>query len=67
MPASVVFAEPQQSIEDCMSIMTNKRVHHLPVMDNGTLVGIISIGDLVKAIISEQQSTIELLERYIKA
>jgi CBS domain-containing protein len=67
MTTNVVYAEPSQSIDDCMSLMTNKRVRHLPVMDNGSLVGIVSIGDLVREIISDQQSTIELLEQYIKA
>jgi CBS domain-containing protein len=67
MTTNVVYAEPSQSIDDCMSLMTNKRVRHLPVMDNGSLVGIVSIGDLVREIISDQQSTIALLEQYIKA
>jgi CBS domain-containing protein len=67
MTTNVVYAEPSQSIDDCMSLMTNKRVRHLPVMDHGSLVGIVSIGDLVREIISDQQSTIELLEQYIKA
>jgi CBS domain-containing protein len=67
MTTNVVYAEQSQSIDDCMSLMTNKRVRHLPVMDHGSLVGIVSIGDLVREIISDQQSTIELLEQYIKA
>jgi len=67
MTTNVVYAEPLQSIDDCMSLMTNKRVRHLPVMDHGSLVGIVSIGDVVREIISDQQSTIELLEQYIKA
>jgi IMP dehydrogenase len=49
-----------------MAIMTDKRIRHLPVMDESKLVGIISIGDLVKAIIAEQKFTIEQLERYIR-
>jgi len=65
MTQDVLYVEPQNSIEDCMVLMTNKRVRHLPVMDDGKLVGIVTIGDAVKQIISEQESTIEQLEKYI--
>ena len=65
MSGQVVYTHPDQLIEECMAIMTDRRIRHLPVMDQGKLVGIISIGDLVKTIISEQQFTIEQLERYI--
>lgn len=65
MSTPVVAIKPDQSIEDAMSIMTEKRVRHLPVMDDDQLVGLVSIGDLVKAIISEQESTIKQLEQYI--
>lgn len=65
MTTQIFFADPQQSIQECMSIMTEKRVRHLPVMDGDQLIGIISIGDLVKAIIAEQQFVISQLEHYI--
>jgi len=65
MTQDVLYVEPQNSISDCMVLMTNKRVRHLPVMDDGKLVGIVTIGDAVKQIISEQESTIEQLEKYI--
>ncbi|HVO95474.1 MAG TPA: CBS domain-containing protein [Terriglobales bacterium] len=66
MSTHVVYTHPDQPIEECMAIMTDKRIRHLPVMDESKLVGIISIGDLVKAIIAEQKFTIEQLERYIR-
>ena len=65
MSSQVVYTHPDQFIEECMAIMTDRRIRHLPVMEEGKLVGIISIGDLVKTIISEQKFTIEQLERYI--
>ena len=65
MSSHVVYTHPDQSIEECMAIMTDRRIRHLPVMEDGQLVGIISIGDLVKTIIAEQKFTIEQLERYI--
>jgi CBS domain-containing protein len=65
MSTHVVVAHPEQSIEECMAIMTEKRVRHLPVMERDALVGIISIGDLVKAIIENQQFMIEQLVSYI--
>ncbi|MCU7916204.1 MAG: CBS domain-containing protein [Candidatus Thiodiazotropha sp. (ex Gloverina cf. vestifex)] len=65
MSTPVVVSHPEQSIEECMAIMTEKRVRHLPVMQGETLVGIISIGDLVKAIIENQQFVIEQLVSYI--
>lgn len=65
MTSHVVYTHPNQAIEECMAIMTDRRIRHLPVMEQGKLVGIISIGDLVKAIIAEQKFTIEQLERYI--
>ncbi|OGQ52439.1 MAG: histidine kinase [Deltaproteobacteria bacterium RIFCSPLOWO2_02_FULL_57_26] len=66
MTTRVVYTHPQQNIEECMAVMTEKRVRHLPVIDGERLVGVISIGDLVKSIISEQQFIIEQLERYIR-
>jgi CBS domain-containing protein len=55
------------SIHDCMQIMTDERIRHLPVVDKGRVVGVVSIGDLVKAVIEEQQQQIEQLERYISS
>ena len=65
MSANVYFVTLEQNIEDCMALFTNKRVRHLPVLQNEELIGIISIGDVVKAIIAEQESTIKHLENYI--
>lgn len=65
MTSHVVYTHLDQSIDECMAIMTDKRVRHLPVIEDGKLIGIISIGDLVKAIIADQKFTIEQLERYI--
>ena len=65
MTTPVCAVRPDQNIEDAMSIMTDKRIRHLPVMDGEKLVGLVSIGDLVKSIIKEQQDTIEQLEHYI--
>lgn len=67
MTTRVVVATPNQTVDECMAVMTEKRVRHLPVMANGELIGLISIGDLVKAIISEQQYIIEQLEHYISS
>lgn len=67
MSSHVVVAHPEQSIEECMAIMTEKRVRHLPVMQSDELLGIISIGDLVKAIIEDQQFVIEQLVSYINS
>jgi CBS domain-containing protein len=65
MTSRVVYVRLQQSVEDCMALMTDKRVRHLPVIEGEKLVGIISIGDVVKAVISEKQFIIEQLENYI--
>jgi CBS domain-containing protein len=65
MTPTVLYVRPQQSNEDCMALMANSRVRHLPVMEGGRLIGLISMGDLVKDIISDQQFTIEQLEHYI--
>jgi CBS domain-containing protein len=65
MTSHVLYAEPDQNIEECMALMTEKRVRHLPVMESGQVIGVISIGDLVKSIITEQKFIIEQLERYI--
>jgi CBS domain-containing protein len=65
MTSEVVTVSPDDAVHRCMEIMTEKRIRHLPVMEQGKLIGIISIGDLVKAVIDEQQQTITQLERYI--
>lgn len=65
MHAPVEYVLPTHTNEECMALMTDKRVRHLPVLDDGKLVGLVSIGDLVKDIISEQQFVIEQLEHYI--
>lgn len=65
MTTRVVAAHADQSIEECMTLMTDKRIRHLPVTDDGNLLGVISIGDLVKSIIAEQKSLIDQLEHYI--
>ena len=65
MTSAVLFVRPDQSSEQCMQLMSSNRLRHLPVLDNGKLVGMISIGDLVKDIISEQKFIIEQLENYI--
>ena len=66
MARPVVTVRPERTIEECMELMTHKRIRHLPVEDDSGLRGMISIGDLVKAIINEQQTVIEQLEHYIR-
>ena len=65
MTTNVLYVEPDNTVEDCMKLMTDKRIRHLPVIDDEKLVGILTIGDLVKQIISEQETTIHQLENYI--
>jgi len=65
MTSRLIHTSPDRSVEECMTLMTTNKIRHLPVMEADQLVGIVSIGDLVKATISDQQSTIEQLERYI--
>jgi CBS domain-containing protein len=65
MTSPVMYVRPDQTSEECMALMTENRVRHLPVMDDGTLIGVISIGDLVKDVISEQKFIIQQLQHYI--
>lgn len=65
MTEKVFCVRPDQSIQECMELMTEKHIRHLPVLENEELVGVISIGDVVKAVISEQEFVIEQLENYI--
>jgi CBS domain-containing protein len=65
MDNNVLCVSPESSVEECMALMTDKRVRHLPVVDRGEVVGIISIGDLVKSMISDQKFIIDQLEHYI--
>lgn len=65
MTAEVYTATTDQTVNDCMSVMTERRIRHLPVVENGEVLGLISIGDLVQAIIADQQEAIEQLEQYI--
>lgn len=67
MTSKVVFVRPEQSIEECMALMTDKRFRHLPILEEGALVGILSIGDVVKAVISEKDFLIEQLANYISS
>jgi CBS domain-containing protein len=65
MTSNLVTVTPDTSIDDCMRVMTGRKIRHLPVLENGNLVGVISIGDVVHFVIEEQKSIIEHLEHYI--
>jgi CBS domain-containing protein len=65
MSAPVITVSLEQTVQDCMQLMTDRRIRHLPVTENGRVTGMISIGDLVKTVIEDQQQTIEQLESYI--
>ena len=65
MSKRVVCARLEQTVDECMAVMTHRAVRHLPVLDNKHVVGIVSIGDLVKSVIQEQQFVIDQLEHYI--
>ena len=65
MSSHVLYVRPEQSVDECMALMTDKRVRHLPVLDQAKVVGVISIGDVVKAKIDEQEFVIEQLQNYI--
>jgi len=66
MSSKVITVTPDNTVEDCMTLITNKRVRHLPVLHNGKVTGILSIGDLVKETIAEQEVLIQQLESYIQ-
>ena len=65
MTTRVISIEPGWTADQCMALMTDKRIRHLPVMDKGRLIGVISIGDVVRTVVEEQQFTINSLQRYI--
>jgi CBS domain-containing protein len=65
MTSPVIFVTSDQSVDECMDIMTKNRIRHLPIMENEKILGVISIGDLVKWVISDQEETIEHLQNYI--
>lgn len=65
MTPEPICIDPAWTVEQCMALMTDKRIRHLPVLEQDALIGIVSIGDVVRAFVDEQQSTIRSLERYI--
>lgn len=65
MSDKVITVTPMQTVDECMALMSGRRIRHLPVMDNGRVAGVLSIGDLVKEVIAMQQETIKQLESYI--
>ncbi len=66
MERNLIYVEPHQTAEACMALMTEKRIRHLPVLHHGTLLGIISMGDLLKSIIADREFNIEQLVRYMQ-
>ena len=67
MERDVLYVEPGQTAEACMALMTEKRIRHLPVLHDGHLVGIVSIGDLMKSIIADREFSIDQLVRYVRS
>ena len=65
MTANVHTVHPMNNIDDCMQMMSEKRIRHLPVMEDGEVIGLLSVGDIVSAVINEQQAHIESLEHFI--
>lgn len=66
MSSPVLTVRPDQSVRECMQLVTDRRIRHLPVVEGERVVGVLSIGDLVRAVLEEQQKTIEELEQYIR-
>ncbi len=66
MTRKVLYVKPEQTVEECMALMTEKHVRHMPVLDGDQMIGVVSIGDIVKSVISEQQFLISHLENYIR-
>jgi len=67
MSDKVITVTPAQTVDECMALMSGRRIRHLPVVDNGRIAGVLSIGDLVKEVIAMQQETIKQLESYINS
>ncbi|MCW0435044.1 CBS domain-containing protein [Xanthomonas sacchari] len=67
MSSRVHTVDPSQSVQQCMELMTGQRIRHLPVVDAGSVIGVISIGDLVKAVIEEQREELDQLQEYIRS
>jgi len=67
MTSPVIFVTPDRAVDECMHIMTINRIRHLPIVENAKVLGVVSIGDLVKWVVSEQEETIEHLQNYISA
>ena len=65
MTPEVIFVEPSATVDACMALMTEKRIRHLPVVDAGELIGVVSIGDIVRAVVEEQEFTIQSLVSYV--
>jgi len=66
MTKRVLFVSPERTMDECMALMTNKHIRHLPVMEDGKLIGIFSVGDVIKKMISQQEFIIDQLETYIR-
>src|ERR1700676_2119398 len=67
MTSPVIFVAPDKAVDECMGIITKNRIRHLPIMENEKVLGVVSIGDLVKWVVSEQEETIEHLQNYISS
>jgi CBS domain-containing protein len=67
MTSPVIFLSPEKTVDECMNVITRNRIRHLPIMENEKVLGVVSIGDLVKWLLSEQEQTIEHLQNYISS